>query len=204
MWFFLIKPSVPVKSQLENCSNSFKQLEEDHQEQDISLIRSVASASKKMLQGDNIRSIVFIYTPTSSMTFIPDLLARSVDCTPKGKGNPITLQRANFTMEMENDPGNVLETFGNQLKDEKIMLVNDVNLIPGTIAQAFHTLCDSEFAWAKPATIYFTLQVPQRPAENENLDRLVSRMLKSKWTDLPANVLDPLITRITDQVLFVN
>lgn len=84
------------------------------------------------------------------------------------------------------------------------MMVNDVNQLPFGVAPAFHMLCDSENPWTKPAAIYFSIQVPDGVQVTEdNLDHLAIRLLKDQWKELPSNILDPLITRITDQVLYV-
>lgn len=190
----------------DECQIALRRLKDEHPEQDNYMINSIMIASRALrTQQDPVHSIVLLYSSASSPSFIADVLASAGHCTPTGKSNPVVLRRQNFTDQMERDPGYVLTTFGDQLKKESLMLVNDVNLLPDSLAPAFHTICDSEFPWAKPATIYFSIEIPETANTNdENLDRLAVRILKDQWKQLPANILDPLITRITDQVLYVH
>lgn len=188
------------------CLDAFIKLKDKHQEQEAEVIKSIFSASEKMLRGKDslVNSIVLLYSSISSKSFVEDALTSSVDCTPTGKSTPIVLRKENFTAAMEVDPGYVLTTFGDQLKKESIMLVSDVDLLPGSVAQAFHAICDSESPWARPATVYFTIEIPQGTTVTpENLDHLAIKILEQQWGNLPSNVLDPLITRITNQVLYI-
>lgn len=205
----LLIPSTPTAATptpVEKCSAALTHLKEAHPEQDMDVIKSIASASKNLLGGKDsfIRSIVLLHTPASSPSFIGDILNSSIGCTITGKSEPIVLGRDDFTLQMEKDPGHVLVTFGEKLKREGIMLIRNVHMVPEGVAQAFHTICDSEYPWAKPAAIYFTIEVPtETRIDHDKLDHLAVRMLRDNWRGLPANILDPLITRITDQVLFV-
>lgn len=197
-------PSVSVE---EECRNSLIRLREDHPEQDQYVINSIQVASKGLLKDkSSVHSIVLLYSSPSHsvLSFVEDVLASSGDCTASGKSTPIVLRRENFTSAMEEDPGRFLTTFGDQLRKEAVMLVNDVHLLPAKVAQAFHSICDRYTPWAQPATIFFTIRVSETVTESTNLDELASDLLKSRWGSLPRNILDPLITRITDQVLFIN
>lgn len=198
---YLSRPG-PVLSKAEECRNSFRRLKEEHPEQNEMLIRSLFSASNGLSTGA-VNSIVLLYkNRTSSSVFINDVISSSVPCTASGQSNPIILHRSNFTQDMELDQGRILTTFGEQLKKEGIMLVEDLNRIPESVAVAFHTICDQYQPWAKPAVIFFTLPIPSETVNTE-LDRLAMNMLKKQWAQLPSNVLDPLVVRITDQVWFV-
>lgn len=188
------------------CRAAFKRLMQDHQEQDEDVIRSIFVASQKMLKGRNslVNSIVLLYSSESSLSFVEDALNSTTGCTPTGQSTPIVLRKENFTAQMEHDPGYVLNSFGDLLKKESIMLVTDVDLLPEGAAQAFHAICDSETPWAKPATVYFTIEIPKDTVvKPENLDRLAIGRLEKSWRGLPPNILDPLITRITNQVLYI-
>lgn len=191
----------------EECRNSLIRLRKEHPEQDPYVINSIQVASKGLLKDEfSVNSIVLLYSSLSEsvLSFVEDVLASSGDCTVSGKSTPIVLRRENFTTAMEEDPGRILITFGDQLKKEMVMLVNDLHLLPSSLAPAFHSICDRYTPWAHPATIFFTMEVSEPVTESTNLDVLASNILRSKWSRLPSNVLDPLITRITDQVLFIN
>lgn len=193
----------------EECNKSLRRLRTDHPEQDSFVFASIQSATKSLFKRSGLHSLVLLYSDRdSSEKFVLDVLDSSVDCSVTGKRIPIVLQRQNFTPAMALDHGNVLTTFGDQLKEETtggIMLVSDVNLLPVGVVQAFHALCDRYNPWAAPAIIFFTINVGKGNDERaqENADELATSILKSDWAELPANVLDPLITRITDQVLYV-
>lgn len=205
--FLFIKSYLIGMNQPDECQIALRRLRDDHPEQDKIMISSIVRASKSLREGleHPVHSIVLLYSSQSSPSFINDVLTNSVHCTSSGHSNPVVLQRHNFTKQMESDFGYVLTTFGDQLKKEGIMMVNDVNKLPYGVAPAFHALCDSETPWAQPAAIYFSIQVPDgvQVTEDDSLDHLAIRLLKDQWKQLPSNILDPLITRITDQVLYV-
>lgn len=186
------------------CTDAFRSLRDAHPEQDIALIRGAMTASKGLINS-SIHSVVFLYKATSNQAFMDDLLNSSIKCTETGNVSPIRLTKDSFTPIMQRDFGYVLTTFKDTLREAGIMLVRDLDRIPKSIAESFHTICDTESPWVKPSTIYFTMEVPvEQPVTMENMDRVATGMLRDKWNHLPANILEPLITRITDQVLFIN
>ena len=183
------------------CRQAMRHLKSQHPEQEDTLIRSIASASQGLFHS-KVNSITLLHYPSSNSSFIQDMLASSRDCTPTRA--PIELGIDDFTEEMQRDYGNVLVTYGRKLKSHRIMVVHNVHLLSENVAPAFHTICDTENPLIRPAAIYFTMEIPEDSnVDSGNLDRLAIRILEKQWSELPSHVLEPLITRITNQVLLV-
>lgn len=76
--------------------------------------------------------------------------------------------------------------------------------IPGTAAQAFHVMCDTVSPLVSRLIVYMTMHID--PMYNDNKFQLleyVEENLKSNWSDLQPNIFDPLLARVTDQILLL-
>lgn len=82
------------------------------------------------------------------------------------------------------------------------MIVRDLNDIPANAAQAFHSFCDVYNPAVKRAVIFFTMKVNDFVAA-ENATKIAEKLLKNVWSVLKLNALQPLIGRVTDDVLVI-
>lgn len=181
------------------CETSLSTLEEQHPEQSSLVFNSLRNALLD-LRG-TVKVFMFVYSSKRALHFIQETVEATKSCTPPNI-TPIFLTRLNFTEDMEEDYGEALVQFGDSLRVNKLMYVERIELLSARVAPAFHSLCDRESPYAQPAIIYLTMQLN---GNSTDVNQLAVDVLKSKWgPSLAYNVLDPLITRITDQVFFIN
>lgn len=105
------------------------------------------------------------------------------------------------TVKARTDYGYVIDRYKLELEKKSIMIVKDLNKIPGQVAQAFHSLCD-EFTPLVPRTLYlFTINIENVKYNYSSDLELVEKILKNNWSDLDDDIFYPLITRITSIIL---
>lgn len=83
------------------------------------------------------------------------------------------------------------------------MIVRDLNDIPANGAQAFHSFCDVYNPAVKRAIIFFTMKVVNDFIAAENATKIAENLLRNVWSVLELNALQPLIGRVTDDVLVI-
>lgn len=73
------------------------------------------------------------------------------------------------------------------------------------MAQAFHFICDTESPLVGRLIVFTTMYIDKLLAHDNNRKLLahVEHNLKSNWSELGSNIVDPLVTRVTDQVFFL-
>lgn len=67
------------------------------------------------------------------------------------------------------------------------------------MAQAFHFICDTESPLVKRLIVFTTMYI-DTDDDSRKLLAHVEQNLKSNWSELASNIVDPLVTRVTDQV----
>lgn len=82
------------------------------------------------------------------------------------------------------------------------MVVRDLDDIPANAAQAFHSFCDVYNPAVERAIIFFTMKVNDVVGV-ENATRIAEKLLTNVWSALELNALQPLIGRVTDDVLVI-
>lgn len=100
------------------------------------------------------------------------------------------------------DYGLFMETYKHDIEKKKVMIVLDLHEIPAVVAQTFHTLCDVENPLVSEAAFLFTMQIDKN--EKQKPTTIAEKHLKILWRDsLDIDIMDPLITRVTNSVLLV-
>ncbi|GLH11790.1 Uncharacterized protein GBIM_16538 [Gryllus bimaculatus] len=114
---------------------------------------------------------------------------------------PIVIQGEELKLNdsLTKDYGLFTESYKHDIEKIHVMIVHDLQEVPGTIAQTFHVLCDVENPLVRNAAFLFTMQVDEK--EKKTPTKIAEDYLKNIWKDtLSDDILDPLITRITDAV----
>ncbi|KAK7790851.1 hypothetical protein R5R35_010725 [Gryllus longicercus] len=114
---------------------------------------------------------------------------------------PIVIQGEELKLNdsLTKDYGLFSESYKHDIEKIHVMIVHDLQEVPGTIAQTFHVLCDVENPLVRNAAFLFTMQVDEK--EKKTPTKIAEDYLKNIWKDTLSNdILDPLITRITDAV----
>jgi hypothetical protein len=129
-------------------------------EQDIFL--SLKFGVEDLLNKDPCRPSVFLFVHDDPQNiiegFINKVVANVQQCLDTSE--PLMLDSSHFkTNAMLNDYGNFLVKYKTQLTQSSVMVVYDIAEIPATVAQAFHTICDTINPLVQKAIILLTLQV---------------------------------------------
>ncbi|XP_026832831.1 uncharacterized protein LOC6545489 isoform X1 [Drosophila erecta] len=116
-----------------------------------------------------------------------------------GTGKVISLEKADMK-----ECGLAIEQFKAKINDGKVFLIVDLNEIAPNGARALHTICDTYSPLVKDAVIFLTLRTFNTTAVNNSV-KLATDTLYDLWDkELRDYELDPLITRVTDQVLHLS
>ncbi|GFG34472.1 hypothetical protein Cfor_07707 [Coptotermes formosanus] len=98
------------------------------------------------------------------------------------------------------DYGVLLEEYRPKVEEHRMMIVNNLHKIPGTVAQSFHSFCDT----VTPAVYFFTMKASGATANRDNPTVVAEEELRKLWSDkLDEDILNPLITRITDTTMMI-
>jgi hypothetical protein len=111
--------------------------------------------------------------------------------------NGSELSRAKST-----DPGVLVESVSEKMHFSKVVVVSDIQKIPGNLAAGFHFLVDQENPKVRDAVYIFTMTIDSLSSVKKPLDS-VEKILYKSWSDLSANILHPLVTRVTEAVLHI-
>ncbi|KAI4457752.1 torsin-1a-interacting protein [Holotrichia oblita] len=104
------------------------------------------------------------------------------------------------THEMKQDYGIVIDHYSPLLNEKHIMVVKNMDDISGSVAQAFHYICDEFSPLVPKSLIIFTIKVNEY--NGKALEQAVD-ILNTKWGDIEPDKLEPLITRVSSIVLHV-
>ncbi|EDX11122.1 uncharacterized protein LOC6738737 [Drosophila simulans] len=100
--------------------------------------------------------------------------------------------------------GLAIEQFKSKINDGKVFLIVNLNEIAPNGARALHTICDTYSPLVEDAVIFLSLRTFNTTAVNNSV-KLATDTLYDLWDqELGDHELDPLITRVTDQVLHLS
>ncbi|XP_073840359.1 torsin interacting protein [Musca autumnalis] len=132
---------------------------------------------------------------------VKDIAVHTSKCFDDKK-QPIEMVHEDFTSaETKEDYGRAIEKFKKKIQNGNVILIANLNEIPPEAARAFHTICDTHSPIAKDVVIFLTLIIPENK-ETGHVEMIIEDTLIELWgSTLQRNELDPLITRVTDQVI---
>lgn len=119
--------------------------------------------------------------------------------------NPVVLDGANIekNQTLAEDYGILLEEYRPMVEERSTMIVKDLHKIPGTVAQSFHSFCDTVKPFVDKAVYLFTMKA-SGVSHTDNPTKMAEEELKKLWNgQLDEDKLMPLIVRITDCVLVI-
>uniref|UniRef100_A0A182T124 Uncharacterized protein n=1 Tax=Anopheles maculatus TaxID=74869 RepID=A0A182T124_9DIPT len=145
------------------------------------------------------------YGPTIMLDgFIDSVINITAGCF--GGTKPISLDGKYFKRpDIEKDYGVFLAEQKEALRQHGVLVVRNFQEVPAWAAQAFHTICDTQEPLVDRAVIYLTLDMlkagdllqPSKRSAVEEAENLLHELWKNT---LEPAVLQPLITRVTDNV----
>lgn len=122
-------------------------------------------------------------------------------CILGNKNNiPIILNGDDMSNMGFEEYGEILEKYKGELQRKGVMIVKNLDHVSGSLAPAFHTLCDEINPLVGKSVFFFTIRVEDYPEQEY---KFVEKLLRSKWKNLKQDHFDPLITRITNMILQV-
>lgn len=185
--------------------NPFETLKKNFPSQSNNFWRSLEIVLDNALNESNPRPNIVLFI--SNENVFPNLFFNGIVEITKswlGNVNPVELTRTDFTTEeIEEDYGAVITYYKPKLIKNRFMVVRDLNYIPANAAQAFHSFCDVYNPAVKRAIIFFTMKVNNKFIAAENATKIAENLLQSVWSVLELNALQPLIGRVTDDVLVI-
>ncbi|EDV97519.1 uncharacterized protein LOC6558417 [Drosophila grimshawi] len=115
---------------------------------------------------------------------------------------PIEMGLQDFETKHGDDYGYPIEQYKKKIKEGNVFLIVNLNDIPPKAARALHTICDTYSPIAPDVVIFLTLRTHHEIA-GATPTQLAYQMLHELWQQIPDNELDPLITRVIDQVVLL-
>ncbi|XP_055911909.1 uncharacterized protein LOC129945950 [Eupeodes corollae] len=152
-------------------------------------------------EGDEPAVFLFLHHAKRIADKLVDEIARtSADCY----GSPPAIKKVDLnTREAIEDYGHIIASYKKTVKEGNVILIVNLNEIPGEAAKALHSICDSVTPLVKKVIILLTLTTKQHNAD-QNVIETAENELKKLWQGkMKANELDPIITRVTDQVFLL-
>lgn len=114
---------------------------------------------------------------------------------------PIILEPNEFEeSHIDYDYGNIIEWNKQKLEESGVMIVKNLERIPGKSALAFHSFCDEYQPVVPKAVFVFTLKVDQH---SKVKTEYVEYILRKKWSNLSDDLFYPLLARITNFIFIV-
>ena len=101
------------------------------------------------------------------------------------------------------DYGTLLEEYRPKVEKQRAMVIINLHKVPGTVAQSFHSFCDTVTPAVEKAVYLFTMKA-SGISNRHNPTEVAEQELKRLWSDeLDEDILNPLITRITDVTMMI-
>uniref|UniRef100_A0A182M745 Uncharacterized protein n=1 Tax=Anopheles culicifacies TaxID=139723 RepID=A0A182M745_9DIPT len=189
---------------------AFYKLEEHYTTIDEGLWDMLEVSVRRATAQDKTRqpgTVLFLhYGPTIIMDgLINNISNITADCF--GGLDPIKLDGKYFKRsDLQEDYGVFLAQHKEALLQRGVMVIRNIEDIPARVAQAFHTICDTEEPLVHRAIIYLTLDMLKaadvtKPSSEQSATEEAEKLLQNLWKDsLGPAVLAPLITRLTENV----
>lgn len=114
---------------------------------------------------------------------------------------PLTLTSKQLDVpKLREDYGNLIDKYKSDLLEKRIMIIKNLDQVPGSVAQGLHSFCDEYSPLVQRSLFFFTIRVEEFPVREV---RFVEHMLRDKWRDIKQDHFEPLFTRISSMILTV-
>lgn len=151
----------------------------------------------EILNFDKPSVILFIYKDKAGIMKILKEISQYASCMLQSKKDPIFMNPQDFNIESYmQDYGQAIHDIKPRLEVSNVLVVEDIDNIEGTVAQAFHSLCD-EYTPLLPHSLFlFTIKGSPRT----KYSNFVNERLHNKWSAIDEDKIEPLLTRITSVI----
>jgi len=184
----------------------FKPIEQKFRNQNEDFWSSIRVSVQEVTVLDQPRSIIFLYENRAKATMegILNSASSAALCHFGSCWNePVVIQGSSLnSTEILNDYGRIISRYRSNLEKNGVMIVKNLEQVPGLAAQAFHSFCDDYNPVVKKALILFTMKVEKLPEGYPML--FLEKVLMNLWKELGRDdKFYPLFTRISGTVLSV-
>lgn len=119
-----------------------------------------------------------------------------------GNRDIIDLKSKDLSKELEEDSGELMTRYGSKITEKNVMVVRDINELPGEIVKEFHYLCDTYQPFVNKAIYFFTMKTNAKIKNKYKIISKVEDSFRQIWgKSLDYSVLDPLISRMVSFVI---
>ncbi|KAL1501842.1 hypothetical protein ABEB36_007092 [Hypothenemus hampei] len=190
-------------------SEEFSNLEKKFPQQHEDFFLSIRIAIEEILKYQQPRTLLLIYDSPSEVNFDQILgnVSETAVCFLRNCSIHPTVV-SGFTLgspEFVKDYGRIIDHFKDKLSNSGILIVENLEKVPGKSAQAFHYLCDEYNPSVPKALIILTMKVDQLPKMEFGREKFVRDILRGLWNDIGLDdKFDPLMSRISGNILIVN
>lgn len=194
---------------LNNTEESVKpkitDLQKEFPTQSIDLWASLESGVNNTIRRNRPSTFILLYQEKSK-DIIENLLksiSEYVTCfLTSCEQVPVILTDKNLnSKEVLKDYGIIIDEYREPLEKSGIMIVKNLENVPGVSAQAFHSFCDEFNPAVAKSVIIFTMKVQEFHRNNM---KFLEEYFQKKWTDIKSDAFDALFTRISSMVLEIN
>lgn len=191
-----VTPLKNTPKQAINCSQ-FMNLRERFNNQDENLFVSLQTGIEGMyLRKPQVPSVFTLFSTdeTAMDSILSEIIKVAKSCI--NSEDPLNLTISNI------EESDFIDHYKKELKTRKIMIIQNVDLMPSTKVELLHSFTDTYNPVVSESIIYLTVKVPEQPKEKPV--EYIYRYLQESWKDMVSNKRDPLITRFLDQTFYIN
>lgn len=191
-------------AQSENV-HSFLNLSQKYPHQQEDLWYALTSGVDDVVMYNAPSVFLFLYKKESRKTV--DHLLNDISLYTECKLNDCDTKPIIITSEMYKDKtflsdyGHFIEKYKEPLLERSVMIIKNLELMPGQLAQALHSLCDRFNPLVHKSLFIFTMEVTDL---NEEPVKNARTILRNSWANIKDDIFEPLFTRITSIVENIN
>lgn len=151
---------------------------------------------------------LLVYSERRTATNVLNRIVETVILCLDSKGGALTLPSSELQSKATiKDYGILIEKYRPVLEEKRVMIVRDVHTVPASVAPVFHVFCDTTGPVVKKSAIFFTMEMQEDeiPLTRNALYQSVEKRLETLWKNgVDKDKIQPLITRMTENVLHIN
>lgn len=186
---------------------TFREIEKHFDKQDADFWRSIRVNIEEITALKKPSTIIFLYENNAKSTIkaILNEVANAALCDlTECQNEPVLIQGSSLnSSNFIDNYGILISTFREPLTKNGVLIVENLEQVPGKAAQAFHNFCDDYDPVVDKALILFTLKVEKLPI-NEHPPSYLRRLLSKVWSDIKMeDKFNPLFSRISGTILLV-
>uniref|UniRef100_A0A1B0G8K1 Uncharacterized protein n=1 Tax=Glossina morsitans morsitans TaxID=37546 RepID=A0A1B0G8K1_GLOMM len=183
-----------------NCS--YQDLEKQYTGLDSYVWVNLQSGIENILNKATTKSAnyLFIYDNGDIRSIVKNMATHAAKCF--NNSQPLAeMGKDDFnSKEVITDFGKIIERFKLIIKSSNVVLIVNLNEVPGETAEALHAICDTENPIRKDLVVFLTLRMPT--IENENVQEKVEEELEKMWGSKVTHYkLGALVTRVADTII---